>query len=120
MILLDSNLIIYATDPGQVTVRQFIADNETGASAISYVETLGYHLLTFQQKAALESFFSSIQMLPVDRSVLDEAVRLRQQRRMSLGDALIAATALVHDLPLASNDLRGFKNIPGLDLLNPV
>jgi predicted nucleic acid-binding protein len=84
------------------------------------VETLGYHQLSSQQKTALESFFSSIQMLPLERSVLDEAVRLRQQRRMSLGDALIAGTALVHGLPLASNDLRDFKNIPGLNLLNPV
>jgi hypothetical protein len=37
--------------------------------------------------------------------VLDQAVTLRQQHRMSLGDALVAATALVHRLPLATHNI---------------
>jgi predicted nucleic acid-binding protein len=120
MILLDSNLIIYSTDPAQVTVRRFIGANQIAASAISYVETLGFHQISTQQRASLERFFSMIPVLPLEHDVLEEAVRLRQQRRMSLGDALIAGTALVHNLPLATNNARDFKYIAGLAVTIPV
>lgn len=41
--LLDSNIIIYATQPEYVWLREFIAEHEPVVSALSYVETLGYH-----------------------------------------------------------------------------
>ena len=117
MILLDSNLIIYSTIPAQAAVRRFVRANETGASAISYVETLGFHRITKDQKEKLERFFRSIEVLPLESDVLDEAVRLRQERKISLGDALIAGTALVHNLPLATNNASDFRHIVGLNLI---
>lgn len=38
-------------------------------------------------------------------------------RRMEEFDAWIAATALRHDLPLATNNRRHFEGIPGLTLV---
>lgn len=43
--LIDSNIIIYASKPEYPNIRQFIADNAPAVSAISYVEVLGYHKL---------------------------------------------------------------------------
>lgn len=118
MILLDSNLVIYATDPAQADLRKFVRENDTAVSAISYVEALGFHGLQPMERAGLERFFASARMLPLDMPVLDEAVRLRQQRKMSLGDSLIAAIALVHELPLATRDVRDFRWIPNLKLVD--
>jgi predicted nucleic acid-binding protein len=42
------------------------------------------------------------------------AIGLRQQRKMSLGDALIAATALEHNLTLATHNEGDFSWVPGL------
>ena len=53
------------------------------------------------------------------QAVLDQAVVLRQQRRMSLGDALVAGTALVHGLTLVTRNIEDFQWIQGLSLLNP-
>lgn len=39
---------------------------------------------------------------------------------MSLGDAIIAATALVHDLTLVTRNLDDFRWIAGLRLLDPL
>ena len=99
---------------------RFVAENQTAVSAISYVEALGYHELDVIERETLEAFFDTEPTFPLDPPVLDRAVTLRQRRRMSLGDALIAATALVHDLPLATNDLHGFRDIPGLRIVRPV
>lgn len=38
---------------------------------------------------------------------------------MGLGDALIAATALVHGLTLVTRNVKDFRRIDGLDLLDP-
>jgi hypothetical protein len=98
--LVDSNILIYAAQPGYAQLRRFIADHAPAVSAVSYVEVLGYHQLDDEERQYLEEFFRLAQVLPLSQAVLDQAVALRQQRKMSLGDALVAGTALVHGLPL--------------------
>jgi toxin FitB len=51
--------------------------------------------------------------------LIDAAVGLRRQRKMSLGDSLIAATALAQGLTLVTRNIRDFQWIETLDLLNP-
>ena len=46
MMLIDSNLIIYAAQSEHGALRQWIADNSPSVSAVSYVEVLGFHRLT--------------------------------------------------------------------------
>ena len=103
--LLDSNILIYAAEPGYDSVRQFIAEIEPVASAISKVEVLGYHKLSADQRARLERLFRVLPVLPVTDDVVEIAIMLRQKRKMSLGDALIAATALSFGLTLATSIL---------------
>lgn len=120
MILLDTNLVIYGADPSYPSVHRFLAQNRIAVSAISYVEALGYHALNPRDRVLLEEFFDSTPVYDLDPAVLEGAVALRQQRKLALGDALIAATALKHRVPLATNNPRDFQWIPGLRLLNPV
>lgn len=119
MILLDSNIVIYTTKPGFDSLQRFLSDNDLSVSIISYVEVLGYSKLSLQDRAALEEFFASIPLLTLSPDVADTAVLLRQNRKMSLGDSIIAATALVNDLPLITNNQKDFEWIAGLTLLNP-
>jgi hypothetical protein len=89
-------------------------------SAVSYVEVLGYHKLTNPDRQDLEEFFSSVPVLSITSLILDEAVRLRQAREMTLGEALIAATALVHQLPLLTRNTKDFDWIARLSLSDPM
>ncbi|HWQ31602.1 MAG TPA: type II toxin-antitoxin system VapC family toxin [Blastocatellia bacterium] len=118
--LLDSNIIIYALQPQHDALRQFIAEHPIYVSAVSYVEVLGYHKLTDTDRHDLEEFFYSVPVLSITSPILDEAVRLRQTRKMTLGDALIAATALVHQLPLITRNTKDFDWIAGLSLSDPM
>jgi toxin FitB len=117
--LVDSNILIYAAQPGYAQLRRFIADHAPAVSAVSYVEVLGYHQLVDEERQYLEEFFRLAQVLPLSQAVLDQAVALRQQRKMSLGDALVAGTALVHGLSLVTRNVEDFQWIQGLSLLNP-
>ena len=117
--LLDSNIIIYASKPEYADLRRFIAEHTPAVSAISYVEVLGYHKLTGSERHDLEAFFAAAPLLPLSDPVLDQAVRLRQQKKMSLGDSLVGATAIVYNLTLVTRNTDDFQWITGIALLNP-
>ena len=53
-------------------------------------------------------------VIPVTDAVVASAVTLRQARKLSLGDALIAATALLARRPLLTHNVKDFAWIPGL------
>jgi predicted nucleic acid-binding protein len=118
--LLDSNIIIYASQPEYGTLRDFIAEHVPAVSAVSYVEVLGYHKLSQKERSLFQEFFDTVTVLPLEQEVLDEAVALRQQRKMSLGDALVAATANVHRLSLVTHDVSDFAWIDGLIIIDPL
>jgi len=117
--LLDSNIIIYAAKLENAGLRHFLNENLYSVSAVSRIEVLGYHLLVDQERQFLEKFFEAAIVLTISESVVNQAIQLRQVRRMSLGDAIIAATALSHGFKLVTRNVRDFSWIQGLSLLNP-
>jgi hypothetical protein len=118
--LIDSNLIIYATQPPYTQLRSWLVDYATHYSAISRLETLGYHLLGNAEKQSVIAILESLDILMINTISLEIAIALRQQRKMSLGDALIAATCLEHDLPLATANNKDFEWITDLVIYNPL
>ncbi|CAD5981971.1 hypothetical protein [Planktothrix agardhii] len=82
--LLDSNIIIYAAQIENIFLRDFIAENSPYVSAISYLEVLGYHQLMDEDKTYFQEFFTASQILPISQSVINQAVKLKQLRKMSL------------------------------------
>jgi toxin FitB len=117
--LIDSNIIIYAAKPEHNVLRQFIAEHAPAVSAVSYVEVLGYHQLTEQERQYFEVFFAVAPILALSQAVLDQAVKLRQLKKMTLGDALVASTALVHNLTLVTRNTQDFDWITDLSVINP-
>lgn len=60
-----------------------------------------------------------MRQLDIDRSIAERAGRLRRSAQIAIPDALIAATALEHDLPLLTRNPRHFSRVPGLEIINP-
>lgn len=118
--ILDSNLIIYSAKPEYPQLRNFIAAHSPSISAISVIEVLGFYRITQDDKQCFEQFFQAAHILPVNDAVVQQAVTLRQSKKMSLGDSLIAATALAFKKQLLTNNMADFEGIPGLQLMNPL
>jgi len=118
--ILDSNLIICSVRPDYPGLRRFISADGFAASVITIVEVLGYYKLTQPARGELEKFFAATDILPVTDAKVASAVTLRQSRKMSLGDALIAATALIARRTLLTHNVRDFAWIPGLSVIDPL
>lgn len=118
--LADSNLLIYAAKPEYAGLEAWMAEHVEVVSAVSLVEVMGYHLMTPGSLQLLTAMFAPLRVLYPSPATFDLAVNLRQQRRMSLGDALIAATCLEHGEPLATANVDDFKWIAGLTVVNPL
>ena len=84
------------------------------------METLGYHKLPADDKDYFETVFTTIRLVPVTEAIISKAVELRQQKKMSLGDCLIAATALLNGFDLYTNNTADFVHILGLTVINPL
>ncbi|PWQ92830.1 type II toxin-antitoxin system VapC family toxin [Leucothrix pacifica] len=120
--LLDSNILIYASkaSPFQDKATEFLCNPEACISAITYLEVLGYHKLGTDEKAAIEAMISRIEMYPISNQIIQMATELRQQKSISLGDAIIAATALHYQQPIVTANVQDFKYLEGIQLINPL
>jgi predicted nucleic acid-binding protein len=117
--VLDTNILIYATGPDGPKLHRWLADPDATVSVISRIETLGFYKITPEEKSALTAMLATLPELALNETVATTAIMLRQQRKMALGDAVIAATALTHDLPLVTRNTQDFKHVAGLRLLDP-
>ena len=76
------------------------------------------------QALVLERWLHSVsndfadRVLPVDEEVADQWGRLGIRQPLPVLDALLAATAIAHDLTLVSRDEDGFNNT-GVNVINP-
>lgn len=123
MHLFDSNIVIYHLNqvlPAQATARveDWIVEGSY-VSVVTRIEVLGSPEQTpRQERFALETlrYFEEI---PLREPIVQGTITIRQAQTIRLGDAIIAATALEHDLSLVTRNTDDFEWIDGLSLINP-
>lgn len=120
MKLLDSNILIYSAQEAYAYLRPLVSDPDNQVSAFTLLEVLGYHLLTPIDKRYFESVFAILDVKEVSLTIINQAISLRQRRKMSPGDALIAATALYYGSELYTRNVSDFNWIDGLVVINPI
>ena len=120
MILADSNLIIYAASGKFPDLVEWFAENRPVVSAVTLVEVLGYHKLKAEEKEILENLFAELSVVYPSIEVFQKAIELRQRRNISVSDAVIAATAIFHNLTLATHNVSDFEWIGGLQVVDPI
>jgi toxin FitB len=120
MLLLDTNILIESERPEGGALKAWIAEEHRSVSAASLVEVFRYQKLTVNERKRFDALFASLQVLPVSAAVVEKAEELRKKRKMTIGDAVIAATALVYERRLVTRNLKDFAGIPGLVVLNPL
>ncbi len=72
--------------------------------AISEIELLSYHSLSNDEESLVGQFLSEMTIVDLNAAVKAETIRIRKEYRLKIPDAIVAATALVLNAELCSND----------------
>ena len=128
MYLIDSDVIIYSLKGHAATVERML-QHRTDPKSISVI-TYGELVYGARKSQRVEKNLATVHhlaelfpLLPVTRSIMEtfanlEAPLEKGGTRLDDMDLLIAATALVHNLTLVTNNERHFQRIEGLAIEN--
>lgn len=104
--LFDANILIDALS-GVEGARALIASHPDGhISAVTWVEVMTGVSREGAEPGRAAQLVSGFTFLPVDERIAGEAASLMRRYPLSLPDALIRATARVHDLLLITRDRK--------------
>jgi|JI10StandDraft_1071094.scaffolds.fasta_scaffold2466481_2 hypothetical protein len=118
--IIDTNVIIDSFgNKLSEKARNFLLSFDPVVSAVTKIEVLGWLNATPDQIKPLEIFIDYANILPINDAVINQTIVIRQHKKIGLGDAIIAATALVYDLTIVSRNTKDFANIEGLKFIDP-
>jgi predicted nucleic acid-binding protein len=117
--LLDTNTIIdFSANRLSDKAYKYIADiidDTPQISIINKIELLGFNNVPRQIITFTENAF----VITLDDAIVNQTILLRKKHKIKLPDAIIAATALIFNLTIVTNNSDDFKNITGIEVLNP-
>lgn len=118
MICFDTNVIIYL---GNGTLSENVITSEPICYAsITGIESLGYPDILSAEAQRIVELLATLTEIPLTDPIIQSAIRLRQLRKMSLGDSIIAATALENEGVLWTVNTDDFSHVDNLRLVNPL
>jgi predicted nucleic acid-binding protein len=121
--VLDTNTIIYHLQ-GLKLWTDFINDlppDQALVSVITRMELLAWDGLTSNDEKQARNFLDLlVKIIPLSYPIENEAILLRRKARLKLPDAIVAATAVVSDAVLVTNDKAvAALNWPALKVISP-
>ncbi|MGB7056587.1 MAG: type II toxin-antitoxin system VapC family toxin [Geitlerinemataceae cyanobacterium] len=117
--VLDTNAIVALLGGNKQLVQRLQNAEWVGISIISQLEFLVFTGLTEADRLLFEQFASRVEVIGLDASqtnLLETTIRMRQQYRLRLPDAIVAATAIVNQATLLSAD-RQLQSISELTVI---
>lgn len=126
-VVVDTNVAVYLLTghPRVVPFRGILA---TSLVLISFQTAAELGLIARRRAwgadrlAHLDGFLGGVTTIPSTDDIIEAWVdvmyrQIRKGSRLEVGDAWVAATALVHDCPVVTNDRKDFGRVEGLKLL---
>ncbi len=119
--IIDSDVLIWVLRGNPAAIEFLDAIEQYAISDMTYMEVVQ----GTKNKQELRLFINMLDKMGVERLPINEAIsakaselveRYSHSHSIHAGDSLIAATALIYGLPLATGNVKHFSPIPGLDL----
>jgi predicted nucleic acid-binding protein len=121
--IIDTNVISHYFS-GRIPVNALtfidsVIDAVPNLSLISKIELLSWKTEdNIEEK--IKHFIDDSNVFDVTDSIVARCIELRRNYKIKTPDALIAATALVLECTLITNNFKDFQNIKGLKIINPM
>lgn len=110
----DTNALIYFLDGNSCMLPY--ATKKLGFSIISEMELLSFSGITQEEEIGVKTLLSDCSKFHLTEEIKNKTIEIRRKYKTKLPDAIVAATAIVNNLPLISAD-KGFKQISELNLI---
>jgi len=109
--LFDTNAIIYLLN-GRLAFQ--LPEGEYSVSVITEIELFSFSSLSESEEQKIDDLLRELERIPLNDEVSRKTIQLRRKNnKLKLPDAVIAATAIVYDTLLLTND-KMFSGIEGL------
>ena len=120
--LIESNVIInYTSEKFHENAMRFLTvviDEIPNISIITKIEILSWRSIIMQEELMVKMFVNTSNIIALSDRIADKCIDIRRSCRIKTPDAIIAATAIVHDYTLLTSD-TDFKPVTNLKILNP-
>jgi predicted nucleic acid-binding protein len=120
--LIDTNVVVdylgrKLPEEGMLLMDDVI-DAVPNVSVITKIEVLGFNTPD-EYYDLLVSFMGDAFIFDLSEGVINECINLRRLYKIKLPDAIIAATAIYHNLILITRNVKDFSRVNGLKSINP-
>ncbi|EOG6896227.1 type II toxin-antitoxin system VapC family toxin [Flavobacterium psychrophilum] len=122
MYLLDTNTVIdfFNAKLPENAKNLLLTIEKPKISVITRIELFSSTKIPIQEKNILESFVNQAKVYDtINLDIINQSIFIRQNHKIKLPDAIIAATALVYNLTIISRNVSDFKNIQGVQVIDP-
>lgn len=122
--LWDTNTAIYYLQQqfpqaAESFIDDLLKEQQPVISAITEIELLCWKTTTEKDMELLRNFITDSLVIELEQPIKLTSADIRKTQKIKLPDAIIAATAIVYNLILLSRNAADFKNINGLQVLDP-
>lgn len=121
--LIDTSAVIkYLNESLPANGLQFIdevIDEQSQLSFISEIELQVWNPPNDQDLEIYKLFVHQADIIGIDEGIIAEAIRIRKHYQLKLPDAVIAATAITHNLTLIADNDKDFLKVATLKYINP-
>ena len=120
--LIDNNAIsnyfsVLFTEKGMSFMAE-VLDQTPTISVITEIEALSWINPDKSKEQIVKTFVQDANILALTPEVVAQTIRIRRSRKIKTPDAIMAASAIVHNLTLITSD-SDFINIENLNIIDP-
>jgi len=122
--LWDTNTVIYYLQQqfppsAEMLIDNLVRESLPVISAITEIELLCWKSATERDLDVLRNFIDEAVVIELEQPIKYKTAGIRKMHNIKLPDAIIAATALVHELTIITRITKDFEKIEGLKVINP-
>ena len=118
--ILDTNIIIYLSQEKMKMTDFASKGDRLYISIISYMEALKKKKKNDEEETIVKSLCEACEVFNLTRQITEKTIEIRKQSKIKLPDAIIAASALVNKAVLITANVKDFKMIDGISIINPI
>ncbi len=114
-ILADTNIIIYLLN-GNRKISEILEDKKLYLSFISEIELFSSKSLSNSEIKIINNMLSQCIIVDINSFIKEDTIYFRKKYDLKIPDAIIAAAAKYHNLPLITSD-SAFKKVSEINII---